>query len=51
MFEAKVLTNRWMNYYNNIRSHSSLGGKTPAPQTVVYTKDGINVVVLCFFSM
>jgi len=48
MFEAKVLTNRWMNYYNNIRSHSSLGGKTPAPQTVVYTKDGINVVVLCF---
>jgi hypothetical protein len=34
MFEAQVLTQRWIQYYNQIRPHSSLGGRPPAPQTV-----------------
>ena len=46
MFEAKVLTNRWKNYYNEIRPHSSLGGKPPAPQSMIYTTDRINVVAM-----
>ena len=36
LFEAKVLTKRWTYYYNAIRPHSSLGGRPPAPQSVVY---------------
>lgn len=32
MYEAEVLTKRWVQYYNTIRPHSSLGGKPPAPQ-------------------
>jgi len=35
LHEAKVLTHRWMIYYNTIRPHSSLGGKPPAPQTII----------------
>jgi putative transposase len=31
--EAKVVTERWRNYYNKIRPHSSLGYKPPAPET------------------
>ena len=31
--EAEVLTKRWIEYYNTIRPHSSLGGK--APQTII----------------
>jgi len=39
--EAEVLANRWVAYYNQIRPHSSLGGKPPcgtrppAPQSLV----------------
>jgi len=44
MFEAKILTNRWKNYYNEIRPHSSLGAKPPAPQSIIYATDIINVV-------
>lgn len=33
MYEAQVLTQRWVRYYNEIRPHSSLGGKPPAPQS------------------
>lgn len=29
MFEAQVLTQRWIRYYNQIRPHSSLGGRPP----------------------
>ena len=37
MYEAQVLTKRWVEYYNTVRPHSSLGGKPPAPQTVILT--------------
>jgi transposase InsO family protein len=36
MYEAQVLTARWVRYYNEVRPHSSLGGRPPAPQSTVY---------------
>jgi len=33
MHEVRVLTKRWVRYYNGIRPHSSLGGRPPAPQS------------------
>ena len=35
MYEAQVLVKRWVDYYNMVRPHSSLGGRPPAPQTIV----------------
>lgn len=35
MYEAEVLTKRWVWHYNTIRPHSSLGGKPPAPQAII----------------
>ena len=35
LYEAQVLTDRWVRYYNTIRPHSSLGGRPPAPQSYV----------------
>ena len=35
MYEAQVLTQRWVGYYNQVRPHSGLGGRPPAPQTVI----------------
>ena len=35
IFEAQILTQRWVAYYNTIRPHSSLGGRPPAPQTII----------------
>jgi len=40
MYEAKVLTKQWVTYYNTIRPHSSLGGRPPAPQTIIPLKAG-----------
>ena len=34
LYEAQVLTRRWMEYYNTVRPHSSLGGRPPAPQAI-----------------
>jgi len=35
MYEAQVLTKRWVEYYNTTRPHSSLGGRPPAPQVLI----------------
>jgi transposase InsO family protein len=35
MYEAQVLTKRWIRYYNEIRPHSSLNGRPPAPQSIL----------------
>jgi putative transposase len=35
LYEATVLARRWVEYYNGVRPHSSLGGRAPAPQTVI----------------
>lgn len=35
MYEAQFLTRRWVEYYNTVRPHSALGGKAPAPQTII----------------
>ncbi|MEA5048739.1 MAG: transposase, partial [Eubacteriales bacterium] len=35
MYEVQVLTQRWVRYYNQVRPHSSLGGRPPPPQTNV----------------
>jgi len=37
LYEAQVLTKRWVALYNTLRPHSSLGGRPPAPQS--YTVD------------
>ncbi|MEE8574152.1 MAG: integrase core domain-containing protein, partial [Thermodesulfobacteriota bacterium] len=33
LLEAKVLTENWRQEYNQIRPHSSLGYRPPAPET------------------
>ena len=33
--EAEVLTSLWIQEYNNVRPHSSLGYKPPAPQAII----------------
>ena len=35
LLEAKVLTERWRKEYNQVRPHSSLGYKPPAPEAVL----------------
>jgi len=35
MYEAQVLTVRWVREYNTIRPHSSLGYKPPAPESII----------------
>jgi transposase InsO family protein len=35
MYEAAVLTQRWVRYYNTVRPHSSLSGRPPAPQSII----------------
>ena len=34
LFEAQVLIERWRQHYNTKRPHSSLNGRTPAPETL-----------------
>jgi hypothetical protein len=33
--EAKVLVEQWRREYNQIRSHSSLGYRPPAPEVII----------------
>ena len=35
MYEVEVLTKRWVQYYNTLRPHGSLGGRPPAPQMII----------------
>ena len=35
--EAEVLARRWKDYYNTVRPHGSLGGRPPAPQSILLT--------------
>ena len=35
LFEAKVLIEEWRKEYNQVRPHSSLGYKPPAPKTII----------------
>ena len=35
MYEAEVLAKRWVEYYNKVRPHGSLGGRPPAPEVVI----------------
>ncbi len=35
MYEAQVLTKRWVEYYNRVRPHSNIGGRPPAPQSII----------------
>jgi transposase InsO family protein len=41
LYEAQILTSMWTRYYNTMRPHSSLRGKTPAPQS--YTFDDLEM--------
>ena len=40
IYEAQVLTKRWVVHYNTVRPHSSLGGRPPAPQTIIPMQTG-----------
>ncbi len=37
--EAKVLIENWRNHYNTVRPHSSLGYRSPAPETALLKVD------------
>ena len=39
LLEAKVLIERWRIHYNTVRPHSALGGRPPAPETIIPRKD------------
>ena len=34
--EAQILIEHWRREYNHLRPHSSLGGRPPAPETIVW---------------
>ena len=35
ILEAKVITENWRNHYNQVRPHSSLGYRVPAPEAIL----------------
>jgi putative transposase len=41
LLEAKVLIERWRRQYNNLRPHSSLGYRPPAPEAIVPWTEGL----------
>ena len=42
LLEAKVLIERWRVHYNTVRPHSALGGRPPAPETIISRKNFTN---------
>jgi len=44
--EAQVLIEQWRRHYNEVRPHSSLGYRPPAPRAIVSTKGEQNNVDL-----
>ncbi|WP_240475102.1 integrase core domain-containing protein, partial [Terasakiella pusilla] len=44
--EAKVLIERWRQFYNEVRPHSSLGYKPPAPKTLLPRPDVLTYATL-----
>jgi len=44
--EAKVLIERWRRHYNEVRPHSSLGYKPPAPKTILPRPDILTYATL-----
>jgi len=44
--EAKVLIERWRQFYNEVRPHSSLGYKPPAPKTILPRPDVLTYAML-----
>jgi len=43
MTEARVIIERWRTHYNTQRPHSSLGGRPPAPLTIVPKLNGVAI--------
>ena len=43
MYEAEVLAKRWVEYYNTVRPHGSLGGRPPAPEVVIPPPRGLPI--------
>ena len=41
VLEARVLTERWRRHYNEVRPHSSLGYRPPAPEACAFTPSGL----------
>jgi putative transposase len=39
LLEAKVIIEQWRVHYNQVRPHSALNGRPPAPETLLHTKD------------
>jgi transposase InsO family protein len=44
LFEAKVIIERWRRHYNEIRPHSSLGGKPPKAPETWEVNDSLSVI-------
>ena len=41
VLEARVLTERWRRHYNQLRPHSSLGYRSPAPEAWAFAPSGL----------
>jgi putative transposase len=49
--EAQILIEQWRRYYNEIRPHSSLGYRPPAPQVLISGKKPGNLRWISFYSL
>jgi transposase InsO family protein len=46
LYEAQVLIERWRRHYNEVRPHSSLGYRPPAPETILPPASGLAYAAL-----